>query len=45
MESRKVTDMLKRIMPMSVIQRLQQGQSMIADQHSEVRGCGRAPFL
>ncbi|GFH08717.1 uncharacterized protein HaLaN_03729, partial [Haematococcus lacustris] len=36
MESRKVTDMLKRMMPMSVIQRLQQGQSMIADQHAEV---------
>ncbi len=28
--------MLKRILPMSVIQRLQQGQSMIADAHDEV---------
>jgi len=36
MESRKVTDTLKRIMPLSVIQRLQQGQSMIADQHDDV---------
>ncbi|EFJ46446.1 hypothetical protein VOLCADRAFT_93268 [Volvox carteri f. nagariensis] len=36
MESRKVTEMLKRILPMSVIQRLQQGQSMIADAHDEV---------
>lgn len=36
MESRKVNDTLKKIMPMSVIQRLQQGQSMIADSHEEV---------
>ncbi|GIL91806.1 hypothetical protein Vretifemale_19399 [Volvox reticuliferus] len=36
MESRKVTEMLKRILPLSVIQRLQQGQSMIADAHDEV---------
>ncbi|GLI63472.1 hypothetical protein VaNZ11_006446, partial [Volvox africanus] len=36
MESRKVTEMLKRILPLSVVQRLQQGQSMIADAHDEV---------
>ncbi|PNH10500.1 Atrial natriuretic peptide receptor 2 [Tetrabaena socialis] len=36
MESRKVTDILKRILPLSVVQRLQQGQSMIADAHDEV---------
>ncbi|GAX79209.1 hypothetical protein CEUSTIGMA_g6649.t1 [Chlamydomonas eustigma] len=36
MESRKVTDRLKKIMPMSVVQRLQAGQSMIADAHQEV---------
>ena len=37
-ETRKVTDRLKQIMPMSVVQRLQAGQSMIADQHEEVGG-------
>ncbi|KXZ43376.1 hypothetical protein GPECTOR_92g599 [Gonium pectorale] len=36
MESRKVTEMLKRILPLSVVQRLQGGQSMIADAHDEV---------
>ncbi|KAG1665331.1 hypothetical protein FOA52_011744 [Chlamydomonas sp. UWO 241] len=36
MESRKVTERLKSIMPMSVINRLQAGKSMIADQHAEV---------
>lgn len=36
MESRKVTELLKRILPLSVVQRLQQGQSMIADAHDEV---------
>ena len=35
-ETRKVTDRLKQIMPMSVVHRLQAGQSMIADQHEEV---------
>ena len=37
MASRKINDTLKRLMPMSVIQRLQQGSSMIADSHEEVR--------
>jgi hypothetical protein len=32
----QVTEMLKRILPLSVVQRLQQGQSMIADAHDEV---------
>ena len=35
--SRKISDTLKRQMPVSVIQRLQQGSSMIADSHEEVR--------
>ncbi|GAX78845.1 hypothetical protein CEUSTIGMA_g6283.t1 [Chlamydomonas eustigma] len=35
-ESRKLTDRLKAIMPMSVVHRLQAGQSMIADAHAEV---------
>ena len=34
--SRKINDTLKRQMPVSVIQRLQQGSSRIADSHEEV---------
>ena len=39
-----MTDRLKQIMPLSVVQRLQAGQSMIADAHEEVSGSCREGY-